>query len=112
MSLLTGVAETVILPDGTTVYLDDQGRVITPPPPSAWDIFWQDPIGELGYGTYEGTRRVVAGTGEILGQGVAATAVGAATGASEGVSRGIQSSGGLIVLVGAIVLVVLVMGRR
>lgn len=64
----------VTLPDGTVVLVDDLGRVVVPTPPSAWDIFWLDPGGEIS----EATGKVFTGVGRTVGGAAAGVVAGTA----------------------------------
>lgn len=113
-ALMVGTPYT--LDDGTVVYLDDEGRVMVPPPPSAWDIFWRNPSSEVRSATGE----VVTTVGELLG-GVGGAAVGGfgagvgkgvASGLSSGLSEGFGGGGGAIALIGLVTLVGVLVLRR
>lgn len=94
----------VTLPDGTTVLVDDLGRVVVPTSPSAWDIFWRDPGGEIS----GATGKVFTSVGSTVGSAVGGAAGGVVAGTADSV---VERLGGWLWIGLAIAAAVVVLRR-
>lgn len=97
--------------DGSTVMLDCEGRVIVQAPPSAWDIFFHDPAGEISRATGAVARGVGQTAGEVTGSAAAGASAGLASGLINGLMQNLGGLGGAAVLIGAIAVAAVILKR-